>query len=112
MELQHFDLAGPVIPNVTYLENITPILMLWFTHDLPQVQTQGLVFETQVGRGRMLVRHCGTRRRRRRPVPGWHTCLPIIWRRARCRARLFEPRTIAALKNQLATQPIDLTDLP
>lgn len=55
LELQHFDLAGPVIPDISYLEEITPILSLWNNHDLERVKTQGLVFETRVGQGRMLV---------------------------------------------------------
>lgn len=60
--LQHFDLAGPVVPAVGYLEQIDPVLMLWDDHDLKEVRTHGVVFETRVGRGRLLVsalRHDG-----------------------------------------------------
>jgi hypothetical protein len=53
--LQHFDLASDVIPDINYLEEIDPILMLWDNHDLKEVKTQGLVFETRVGKGRLLV---------------------------------------------------------
>jgi hypothetical protein len=62
IELQHFDLAGPVIPDIQYLEQIDPLLMLWNNHDLEVVKTQGLVFESCVGSGRLLVsalRHTG-----------------------------------------------------
>ena len=62
VELQHFDLAGRVIPDIQYVEGIDPILMLWDTHDLTAVKTHGLVFETRVGKGRLLVsavRHTG-----------------------------------------------------
>jgi hypothetical protein len=62
IELQHFDLAGPVIPQIEYLEEISPILMLWDTHDLDFVKTHGLLFETRFQRGRLLVsalRHGG-----------------------------------------------------
>ncbi len=62
VDQQHFDLAGDVIPDVPYLEEIDPILMLWDTHDIPEVKTHGLVFETRIGKGRLLVsalRHGG-----------------------------------------------------
>ena len=55
VELQHFDLAGSVIPDIMYLEQIDPILMLWNNHDIDRVKTQGLVFQTRVGKGRLLV---------------------------------------------------------
>lgn len=55
LELQHFDLAGPVIPDIKYAGQIDPILMLWNNHDLDGVKTQGLVFETKLGQGRLLV---------------------------------------------------------
>jgi hypothetical protein len=62
VELQHFDLAGPVVPDLHYLEAIDPILMLWDTHDLKTVKTHGLIFETRASKGRLLVsavRHAG-----------------------------------------------------
>lgn len=52
---QHFDLAGDVVPDIGYLEEIDPILMLWDTHDHAMVQTHGLVFATRVGKGQLLV---------------------------------------------------------
>ncbi len=55
IELQHFDLAGPVVPDINYLEQIDPILMLWHNHDIRRVKTHSLVFETCVGKGRLLV---------------------------------------------------------
>lgn len=56
VELQHFDLAGPVVPNVDhYLALIDPSIVLWDNHDLSVVKTHGLVFEMSVGKGRMLV---------------------------------------------------------
>lgn len=62
VELQHFDLASDVVPNLAQLEACDPILLLWDTHDSKTVQTHGLVFETRVGKGRLLVsalRHNG-----------------------------------------------------
>jgi hypothetical protein len=62
VELQHFDLAGDVIPDIGYVRSIDPILLLWDTHDLKRVKTHGLAFETSVGDGRLLVsalRHSG-----------------------------------------------------
>lgn len=55
VELQHFDLASPVVPDLNYLEAIDPILMLWDTHDLATVKTHGLIFETRAAKGRLLV---------------------------------------------------------
>ncbi|HEY2784108.1 MAG TPA: glycoside hydrolase family 2 TIM barrel-domain containing protein [Fimbriiglobus sp.] len=55
VELQHFDLAGDVIPNVTYLKEIDPILLLWDNHDIREVRTHALAFSTRVGKGRLLV---------------------------------------------------------
>jgi hypothetical protein len=109
LELQHFDLAGPVIPDVAYVESVTPILMLWFTHDLPQVKTQGLVFETRVGRGRLLVsalRHTSASQ----AAGPWlarifadhlaHGPLP---------QSAVDAQTVKQLKATIETQPIDLT---
>ena len=56
LELQNFDLAGEVVPDITYLENIDPVLMLWDTHDLKTIKTHGLIFETRIAKqGRLLV---------------------------------------------------------
>lgn len=52
---QHMIFAGDVIPDVDYLEEIDPILMLWDNHDIKEVKTHGLLFETRVGKGRLLV---------------------------------------------------------
>lgn len=56
VELQHFDLAGPVVPQVdAMLGDITPLVMLWDNHDRFETQTHGLMFEVPVGRGNILV---------------------------------------------------------
>jgi len=55
-ELQHFDLAGRVIPRIDGLvDRIAPIVVLWDNHDLSETLTHGLLFEVPVGDGRMLV---------------------------------------------------------
>jgi hypothetical protein len=55
-ELQHFDLAGPVVPNLdSMFDKINPIFMLWDNHDRKETRTHGLMFEIPVGRGRILV---------------------------------------------------------
>ncbi|HLN30557.1 MAG TPA: hypothetical protein VK395_22625 [Gemmataceae bacterium] len=62
VETQAFDLAGPVIPDVGYLQQVDPIVMLWDTHDIERVKTHGLLFETRVGKGKLMVsalRHDG-----------------------------------------------------
>ncbi len=55
IELQHFDLASRVIPELAYLDQTDPALLLWDTHDLKTVKTHGLLFETRVANGRLLV---------------------------------------------------------
>lgn len=56
MELQHFDLAGPVVPNLSDLmPSVDPLLMLWDNHDMRETRTHGLVFSISVGKGRLLV---------------------------------------------------------
>ena len=63
VELQAFDLAAKVLPDVPYLDSIDPMLMLWDTHDDVVVKTHALVFAARAGYGRLLVsalRHRGT----------------------------------------------------
>lgn len=64
LELQHFDLASEVVPNLPHLDSFDPVLLLWDTHDQKsEVNTHGMIFETAVGRGRLLVsaaKHTGT----------------------------------------------------
>jgi hypothetical protein len=55
IDQQHFALAGKVIPDINYLEEIDPILMLWDNHDIKEVKTHGILFETNVGKGRLMV---------------------------------------------------------
>lgn len=55
VDLQHFDLAGPVVPDIQWLDQLTPIAMLWDNHDIATVKTHGLLFATQVGSGVMVV---------------------------------------------------------
>ena len=54
-DLQHFDLAGRVVPDVTWLGEMTPMVMLWDNHDIASVKTHGLVFACRVGKGLLLV---------------------------------------------------------
>ncbi len=55
VQLQHFDLASQVVPDIAWLEELTPLLMLWDNHDIRRVKTHGLVFASRVGRGTLLV---------------------------------------------------------
>jgi hypothetical protein len=62
VELQHFDLAADVVPNLPQLESFDPMLLLWDTHDQDTVKTHGIIFETRAGKGRLFVsaaRHTG-----------------------------------------------------
>ena len=55
VDLQHFDLAGPVVPDLQWLDQVTPLVMLWDNHDIATVKTHGLLFATKIGSGVMLV---------------------------------------------------------
>lgn len=94
LELQHFDLASRVVPDPPYLEYVDPLLLLWDTHDLKTVKTHGLIFETRVGEGRLLVsavNHRGAENavgrwllgvlveRLRSPVPPRNALPPPVW---------------------------------
>lgn len=96
---QHFDLAGDVIPELDYLEEIDPLLLLWDNHDIREVKTHGLVFETRVGQGRLLVsalRHEGdgnTAGRGLKNLLLWHLASGPPPRRALSQATLEGIRT-------------------
>jgi hypothetical protein len=55
IDMQHFDLAGPVVSDVQWLDQCTPLVMLWDNHDIPKVKTHGLVFATRIDQGILLV---------------------------------------------------------
>jgi hypothetical protein len=55
VELQHFDLSSKVIPEMPYLDQVDPILLLWANHNLKNVVTRGAIFESRAGQGRFLV---------------------------------------------------------
>jgi len=56
VELQHFDLAGPVIPRIDpWIERIHPKLLLWDNHDLREFRTHGLLFSMPVGESGVLM---------------------------------------------------------
>jgi hypothetical protein len=63
IELQHFDLAHDVVPQIdSMLPSIIPWFALWDNHDRTETRTHGLAFEIPVGRGTILVsalRHDG-----------------------------------------------------
>lgn len=51
LDLQHFDLAGPVMPNIAHLIQLEPIALLWDNHDIDHVKTHALAFESRMGSG-------------------------------------------------------------
>lgn len=55
-ELQHFDLAGPVVPHMGhYVDRVIPKVLLWDNHDMQETRTHTVAMEIPVGRGRLLV---------------------------------------------------------
>jgi hypothetical protein len=52
VELQHFDLAGPVVSNLGHYQDlIDPLVLLWDNHDQRDVRTHGLAFRMEFGEG-------------------------------------------------------------
>jgi len=106
VELQHFDLGSDVVPEVWYLENIDPILMLWDIHAQTEVKTHGLIFATGAAKGRLMVsaaRHRGRTNAAGKwllgrllahlangPVPT-HALSPHQWARLKQRLSVAEP---------------------
>lgn len=108
VETQHFDLAGDVIPDVSYLAEVDPCLVLWDNHDIRRVKTHALVFSTRVGKGRLLVsalRHDGEAN----AVGKW-----LLGEFADHLASGPEPRTalsretIAGIRDKLGERKVDL----
>jgi hypothetical protein len=112
VELQAFDLAGPVVPEIGYLEAIDPIVMLWDTHDQKTVKTHGLVFETNAAKGRLLMsalRHAG----RENPAGRWLLQEFIDRLNSNDPPKNAMPDSLwAELKSQLHTERIELVDRP
>ena len=112
VDLQAFDLAGPVMPDFPLLDEVDPILCLWDTHDHGGVKTHALAFETRVGAGRLLVsslHHGGSNN----PSGSW-----LLQELAAHLAGGPAPRhaltapTWQALKAKLQEQRLSLADLP
>lgn len=52
VELQHFDLAGDIVPNLQHwLPVIEPMLLLWDNHDLQTINTHGVLFAIRLENG-------------------------------------------------------------
>lgn len=55
-ELQHFDLAGPVVPAIEHFrDEVLPLVLFWDNHDQTVTRTHTAAFVIRVGRGRALV---------------------------------------------------------
>jgi hypothetical protein len=56
VELQHFDLAGDIVPEIqNYLQFIDPLLLLWDNHDMKQVNTHGVIYRIPFSSGRSII---------------------------------------------------------
>src|SRR5439155_925761 len=109
VDLQHFDLAGPVIPDVQYLDEIDPVLLLWDNHDIKEVKTHALVFETKVGKGRLFVsalKHDGATN-----AAGQWLLAQFLKHIASGPQpkRSLKPDTIRRMRDRLGEEKIDLT---
>lgn len=108
VERQHFELAGKVIPDIRYFDEIDPIVLLWDNHDIKEVKTHGLVFETRIGRGRLFVsalNHSQTSEL-------GQSVLGIFQRHVAegpPPKRALRPETVARLRAKLRERTLDLT---
>lgn len=115
VDLQHLDLSGPVVPDLQWLEELTPLVMLWDNHDIATVKTHGLLFATKVGRGVMLVDSLG-HGDGQCAVGSWLFGKAFEWLRAETRAEItdslkpLEPGTLQILKDKLRERTLSLTD--
>lgn len=111
VELQHFDLGSAVVSDLQWLDQLDPALLLWDNHDIRHVRTHGLIFETAVGRGRLLVsavNHTGPDN----PAGRWLLSeLVQQLRSSQMPRRGLTAETLAALDGQLRRREIDLTRL-
>ncbi|HWH71142.1 MAG TPA: hypothetical protein VNT26_17275 [Candidatus Sulfotelmatobacter sp.] len=110
LELQHFDLAAEVIPNLPHLEAMDPLLLLWDTHDVKAIKTHGVVFETGAAQGRLLVsalRHSGTNN------AAGHWLLGVLLEHLRTSApprHALGPDVWAYLKDRLQAEQTNLVE--
>ncbi len=109
-DLQHFDLAGPVVPDIQWLSEMRPLVMLWDNHDIKTVKTHGLVFQTRVGKGRLMVstlkHHGSTNAVGEWLLHRWLAELDSDW----SDVPAMKEETVNALRGKLTQQKIDLTD--
>lgn len=111
VELQHFDLAGPVVPDLQWLDEMHPILMLWDNHDVDHVKTHGLVFGSRVEEGNLLVsclNHIGDTN----AVGHWIS--GSILQNFSSIASSFQamsPATLEAIENKLVDRKVNLVEM-
>jgi hypothetical protein len=108
IELQHFDLAGPVMHDVSYLDQIDPIALLWDNHDLDHVQNHVLAFEARLGKGRVLATSWCLNNPAGQFVAAQMMKLLLNGDPPQ---RAFAPATIQTMREMLSEQRIDLTKL-
>ncbi len=108
LELQHFDLAGPVMRNLSCLDEVDPIALLWDNHDIDHVQSHGLAFEALLGKGRLLATSW-----RLNNAAGQFVAAQMIEHllNGQPPKSVFEPSTVQAMRQKLGEQRIDLTKL-
>jgi Glycosyl hydrolases family 2, sugar binding domain/Glycosyl hydrolases family 2, TIM barrel domain len=108
VETQHFDLSSGVIPNVSYLGEVDPILLLWDTHDIREVRTHALAYSTRVSAGRLLVsslRHDGDNN----PAGQWLQSEFMNYLATGPEPRkALSPETIAGIRRKLTEQKVEL----
>ena len=107
--LQQSELAGRVIPDIQYFDEIDPVILLWDNHDIKEVKTHALVFETAVGKGRLLVSALNHSASVSESGPAilsefiHHVATGPVPKRA------FKPETIRRMHEKLREKRIDLT---
>ena len=115
VDLQHFDLAGRVVPDVQWLDQMQPMVMLWDNHDIDKVKTHGLVFASRVGQGVLLV-DCLSQTLDRSAASALLLDRSLDWlanldpTRAIPAIRAMDGQTLQGLRNKLREQTLSLTE--
>lgn len=111
VDLQHFDLAGPVHSDFEFWEQTSPLLMLWDSHDIATVKTHGLAWLATVGQGRLAVSTLNHDPRRSAAGPYLlKRLLNRLMQNDRAAPRAFSNELINRLTQELSTQQLNLTE--
>lgn len=116
VELQHFDLASRIVPELQWLDQLDPLVMLWDNHDIARVKTHGLLFASQVGDGKLMVDAIHSEARAMESAAGrfllhriLHTLKEPQPDPSQATLARMDTQTLEGMKNKLALKTLPLT---